>query len=126
VPLYAALLALFFIYLSFRVIGTRRRERVAIGTGGKPMLARRQRVHGNFAEYVPFALILLTFVEMHRWAFWIVHILCVLLLLGRLLHAYGVAQENEDFRLRTAGMVTTFVVLGVGATLLLFDALRAL
>ena len=33
------------------------------------------------------------------------------LLLGRLLHAYGVSRPREDFRFRVTGMVLTFTVL---------------
>jgi uncharacterized membrane protein YecN with MAPEG domain len=125
VPAYAALLAIVFIFLSVRVIRARRGVRVAIGTGGQPSLERVQRVHANFAEYVPIALILFTFVEMHRWPFWLVHLLCALFLIGRMLHAYGVSQDKENFQLRVTGMTLTFTLIGSAALLLLFDALRA-
>ena len=39
--------------------------------------------------------------------------------LGRVLHAWGISQEPEVFRFRTAGMGLTFTVLGVGAAALL-------
>ncbi len=64
VPFYAALLALLFMVLSVRVMRERGRARVAIGTGGNIALERRIRVHGNFAEYVPLALLLLAFMEL--------------------------------------------------------------
>ena len=63
-PIYAGLLALLFILLSMRVIGTRRAARVALGDGGIPALLRRQRVHGNFAEYAPLALLLMALAEL--------------------------------------------------------------
>jgi uncharacterized protein len=56
---YAALLAPLFILLAVRVIRQRRGARVAIGDGGDKLLLRRMRVHANFAEYVPFALVLM-------------------------------------------------------------------
>lgn len=61
--LYASLLALLFVALSVRVIGLRRLSGVALGDGGKADLMRRMRVHANFAEYVPLALVLLGFAE---------------------------------------------------------------
>ncbi len=60
---YAALLAVLFIYLSVRVIGWRRERRVEFGHGEDFELLRRMRVHANFAEYVPFALLLMALAE---------------------------------------------------------------
>jgi hypothetical protein len=64
VPVYAAVLAFIYIVLSARVIQARRSAKVAIGTRGDVRLERKMRVHANFAEYVPFALLLATFMEM--------------------------------------------------------------
>ena len=123
VPIYAALLALMFVGLSFRVANTRREMQIGIGAGGNRILERRIRVQGNFAEYVPIALILFTFIEMHGWSRWLVHTLCLVLLVTRIVHAYGVAQEPEDIRLRASAMVATFALLTISALLLLIDAL---
>jgi len=35
----------------------------------------------------------------------------LLLFVGRIVHAYGVSQEDEDFRLRVTGMTMTFMSL---------------
>ena len=82
------------------------------------------RVHANFAEYVPFALLLATFIEMQSRPAWLIHLLCLALLIGRVIHAYGVSQEHENYRLRTAGMSTTFAVFAVIALLLLARAVE--
>lgn len=119
VPAYAAILALLYIYLSTRVIRLRTALRVAIGHGGHSILERTQRVHGNFAEYVPFTLLLLMFVEMQDRPHWLVHALCLALLAARLLHAYGVSQEREDVRIRIIGAAVTFGVIGIAAVALL-------
>jgi uncharacterized protein len=124
VPAYAAVLALIYILLALRVIRTRQTARVAIGTGGNAPLARAIRVHGNFAEYVPIALLLLAFMEMQGRAAWWINLLCCALVVARLTHAYGVSQEKENFRFRIVGMVTTFFVLGSAALSLLAGALR--
>ena len=63
VPVYAAVLAFIYIVLSVRVIRARRNAKVAIGTKGNAHLERKIRVHANFAEYVPLALLLATFIE---------------------------------------------------------------
>lgn len=125
VPFYAALLVLLFIALSLRVIRLRRATRVPIGHAGEHRLERGARVHANFAEYVPVALILLSFVEVQGWSPVIVHGLCILLLAGRIVHAFGVSREPEDFRYRVTGMSMTFTVLGTASSLILAGSLLA-
>ena len=119
VPVYAAVLAFIYIVLAIRVIRLRQSAKVAIGTGGNAGLERSMRVHANFAEYVPFALLLASFVEMQGAPAWRVHLLCLALVAGRLIHAFGVSQERENIRLRVVGMVMTFAVLaGMALSLL--------
>jgi uncharacterized membrane protein YecN with MAPEG domain len=124
VPIYAAIFAIMLIALSLRVAKTRGDVRIAIGDGGNVLLRRAIRVQGNFTEYVPMALILFTFVEMQGWPRWLVHGLCLVLLAARALHAYGIAQEPEDIRLRATGMATTAALLVAAAGLLLYSAIR--
>src|SRR5262249_11109936 len=121
VPGYAALLALFFMYLSTRVMMERHATSVSLGSGGHRMLERRIRVHGNFAEYVPLAVILLGALEMLGHAHWYLHLLCLSLLAGRIAHAWGVAQEPDNYPARAAGVVLTYIAI-IGASLsLLID-----
>ena len=56
--LYAALLAVIFVALSVRTLLLRRRLGIAIGDGDDPRMLRAMRAHANFAEYVPFSLLL--------------------------------------------------------------------
>ena len=59
VPLHAAVRALLFVAVSARVILLRRASKIPLGSAGHADLERRARVRANFAEYVPFALLLL-------------------------------------------------------------------
>jgi uncharacterized membrane protein YecN with MAPEG domain len=115
VPFYAAVLGLIFIFLSARVIVMRRQTRVRLGAGGHEVLERRIRVQGNFAEYVPITIILLTFLEWNGATKWLIHALCIALLLGRCIHAYCVSRPDEDIRQRRAGMTLTFGTLLIAA-----------
>ena len=124
VPIYAAIFAVMLVALSLRVAKTRGDVRVAIGDGDNMILRRAIRVQGNFTEYVPMALILFLFVELQGWPRWLVHGLCIVMLAARLLHAYGIAQEPEDIRLRATGMATTAGLLIVAAGLILYGAIR--
>lgn len=123
VPIYAALLALLFVMLSLAVVRQRRSGRVAIGTSGDRELERRVRVHGNFAEYTPLALLLLAMAEFRGAPGLLLHGLCLLLLVGRASHAWGVSHLDKDLRFRVAGMVATFAALIAAALTLLVQAL---
>ena len=71
--LYASILGLFFIFLAFKTIKLRRKHLVGIGDGDHDELARAARVHANFAEYIPLALMLVFFVEHQSGASLLVH-----------------------------------------------------
>ena len=118
-PIYAALLGLLFLRLSFKVINSRRENKVAIGDGANSQLQRAIRVHGNFAEYTPFALMLILFVELCKYPHLVVHGLGLALLLGRWIHSNGVSQMQENFKMRIRGMMLTLGVIGVSSCLLL-------
>jgi len=109
--LYAALLGLFFIVLSFIVVGKRRQFKIGIGSNGEIMLERAIRVHANFAEYVPFALLLMLLAEYSGLAAIYLHIFGVMLLLGRLSHAWGVRQRKEPLKFRVVGILLTLSVI---------------
>ena len=118
VPYYAAGLAFLFVLLSVNVIGARREQWIVFGAPGNSDLERRVRVHGNFAEYAPFALLLLAMAELRGTPPLVLHALCVSLLLGRLSHAWGVSRTEEDLRFRVFGMAATFAAI-TGAALAL-------
>lgn len=114
--LYAAVLCVVFVTLASRVIRARRAARIPVGTGEDVRLLRASRVHANFAEYVPFALLLMALAEMNgAWPLFI-HGIGVALVAGRSLHAFGVSQPSENFRFRVGGMALTFAALVSAAT----------
>ncbi len=108
---------------SVRTLLLRRKLGVAIGDSDQTVLLRASRVHSNFAEYVPIALLLIFFLEFQETEGLWIHILCLLLLAGRIIQALGVSQVNEDYRWRTLGMALTLTVLGSAALLLLVAAI---
>ena len=116
---YAALLAVLFLFLSVRVIGWRRERRVEFGHGDDIELLRRMRVHANFAEYVPFTLLLMALAESMAPPHLLLHLAGLMLVVGRLLHAYGVSQSPTVMRYRVWGMWLTFAALGLAAIICL-------
>lgn len=124
--LYAGLLAPLFVLLSARVIARRRSARVAIGHGEDALLLRRMRVHANFAEYVPIALILMALAESMQTSVYLLHAAGVALVAGRLVHAYGVSQPKERLPLRVTGMVLTLSVILLLALICLLKSVNGL
>ena len=116
---YAALLALFFVFLSIRVIGWRRLKSVELGHGEDSQLLRRMRVHANFAEYVPFTLLLMAIAESMTAPHPLIHVAGLILIAGRLMHAYGLSQTPHILRLRVGGMILTFTALALSAIICL-------
>ncbi|WP_242108516.1 TMEM43 family protein [Luteimonas aquatica] len=122
--LFAALHALLLVALAGSVSAYRLRNRIGIGDGGDARLARRIRVHANFAEYVPTALLLLLLLEVSGlpapwlWAFG------ATLLLGRLLHAIGLGRSAGKTFGRFCGIGLTWLALAAMACAGLWLALR--
>jgi uncharacterized protein len=124
-PIYAAILGLLYVYLSALVIKQRRLAKVSLGDGDVPALRKAIAVHSNFSQYVPFALLLIAFVELNQASAYLVHGLGASLLIGRTLHAYGLAQPNQIMKFRQLGMILTLTVIITAALLLLFHAFSA-
>ncbi len=109
--IYASLLAILYIFLSYRVAQNRIRLKVGLGTGQSQELERAVRIHGNFAEYVPFALLLLAFFETGGGPWWAVHAAGAGLLIARVLHALGLTQTSGRSAGRFGGVVVTWLIL---------------
>ena len=111
--LYASLLGLLFVGLAFNIIRLRLRFKVGIGDGGNEALEKAIRVHGNFAEYIPMALIMLGIYEINGANPMWLHILGAILFIGRVLHAIGLSKTSGVTKQRQIGMISLFIVLTV-------------
>ena len=121
-PLYAAILVLWFVVLSVRVIQRRRQAKVSLGDGGDALLQRAMRGQANFAEYVPLALLLLLILELSRFSIYLVHLLGIALVVARLLHGYAMGFRAEFRFGRSWGAAITLAVLVIEAILCLYQA----
>ena len=120
-PLFAALLAIFYIYLSVDVIKHRLGYNVSLGTGGHNELERSIRAHANFIEYVPISLILLWFLETITFNHRLTFILGCVLLLARIAHVIGIQGGKKVFILRRIGVLGTFTVIVISAGMLFWS-----
>ncbi len=121
--IYAALTALIFLILSWRVISYRRTNIISLGDSGDKNLLKRMRAQANCAEYAPLALILLMLSELSAAPTLALHILGLMLVGGRVLHAFGFASTPQKIILRQAGMLLTLAMIAFAALGVLGHAL---
>jgi uncharacterized membrane protein YecN with MAPEG domain len=121
VALWTGLSLLLILFLSFRISAGRRKLKVSVGDGGHPEMTARTRAFGNAVEYMPVALVSLAIVAVFYSAI-IVHILGGAFVLGRVLHAWGMAQEKQPSIGRMLGMLLTYLPFLASAGLLIFAA----
>src|SRR5690242_3537439 len=93
--LYASLCGLLLVFMAVRVSYTRGKQRVDLGDGGKELMLRAIRTHGNAAEYIPISLILLFFLELQGSAHLFLHVCRTTLLVSRLFHMQGLMTSSN-------------------------------
>lgn len=121
--LFAGLLTLLLLVLSIRIIRLRWRDKVGIGTGESLDLKVAVRIHGNFIEYVPLALILLALLEWQGLSALWLYGLGGLLFVARVNHAIGLTKTAGVSIYRTIGVLGTFLMLLIAAIHLIILAL---
>lgn len=121
--LYAGLLGLLLLVLSYLVSRQRLRLRVSTGDGGHLPLAGAIRTQGNFAEYVPLGLVLLLLTELTGQGVVTTHILGATLMAGRLLHAYGLSTKpgGKSFGRMWGIILTWLMILIASVNLIVFS-----
>jgi len=124
---YAGLLGLLLLALSYLVARQRLRKKVSTGDGGHPALAGAIRAHGNFTEYVPLGLILILLTEVTGQGDLTTHLLGAGLVVGRLLHAYGLSTypQGKSFGRMWGILLTWGVILAASANLIVWSFIHA-
>ncbi|WP_164000756.1 MAPEG family protein [Pyxidicoccus caerfyrddinensis] len=114
--LYAALNAFLTVGLGVNVSRVRGKHNVFRGDGGHADLIAAIRAHGNNAEHVPLALILLLVAELCGGSSMALHAFGGALLVARLAHAFGLIKAS---RVQVVGALLTLAVqLGLAGYLL--------
>lgn len=101
--LYALPLIVVFLILWISVTKMRAGQGISIGDGGNPELLLRIRRHGNFIEWVPFTLLLMLIAELMGAPAIYLHISGALLVIGRIVHPFGLKPANASHPLRIVG-----------------------
>lgn len=101
-------LAVLFQWLTFRVIGVRRKDHILLGDGGDRIMNKKIRGQANAAEQIPISLILLGFTE-YLMPGIIPLVIAVILIVGRVMHGIYFSIHGTNFRLRFYGMLFTLL-----------------
>jgi uncharacterized membrane protein YecN with MAPEG domain len=103
--LYAGILMIFALVLSAKAGSFRGKSGISIlfGDPVNTELAQRVRVHQNFLEYVPMAIILMGILELNGGNSTFLHVFGVVLIISRYAHAIGLKHDNMAHPGRTIG-----------------------
>ena len=124
-PLYAGLLGLLLLVLSYNVSRQRIASKVVIGDGDVPALQRAIRAQANLTEYAPLALILMTAIEAQGFSGRLVHFLGILLVVGRLLHGFGLTRSAGPSAPRAIGASLTWLMILLASGLAIYGAVSS-
>ena len=118
--LYASFLAIWFIFLSFRVIALRGSPVFAFLklNPAEETLQRAIRAHGNLSEYAPMMLILLYLLEVGGAEASALHGLGLTFFVGRLMHGICFGFMRSSMPLRIGGTALTLTPLLIAAIML--------
>lgn len=124
--LYSGILALMVFALSLNVIWYRFKEKTGLGHNQSPesRLFRSIRIHGNFLEYIPLLLLLMALDEMSGRSSFMLHTIGISLVLGRVLHYFGLTKSPNTSWQRFLGTNLTFIPLVIMGINLIMKGLQ--
>jgi len=111
VALYGALNAFLNIGLALVVSRVRGLQKVSLGHGESPIVLKAVRAHGNNAEFVPLALVMLLIAELMGGSSMWLHVLGGTLTVARIAQAIGIYQEKAPNAARFVGTAATWVMI---------------
>jgi uncharacterized protein len=116
---YALLLLPVWLALWVGVASKRSELKASIGDAGDLELLQRIRRHGNFIEFVPLVLVLMTLAELQGAGPISLHAAGVLLVVGRIAHPFGLKIDDAGHPLRYVGNSTNLLAAAILAVALL-------
>lgn len=105
--LFASILAVMLLVLTYRVIIARSSSGHSILHGEDMDLAMKIRIHGNFVEFVPMAIVLLALAEASGASELPLYVAGALLVVSRFLIPFGMHIDRMTHPLRIAGNMGT-------------------
>ncbi len=120
----AAAAAVVNLWLAFRIVPTRLKDKVLLGDNGNPVLQGRMRAQANFVEYAPFILILFALIELGGGSPQLLWIAGVVFVIARIAHAFGMDRATSNLP-RAVGALATWALMALLAVWALAIAYQA-
>jgi uncharacterized membrane protein YecN with MAPEG domain len=120
---YAAILAFYYVAFAFHVSFIRAATGVRTGDGGNPTMLTAIRRHGNMAEFMPFALVMMALAEAGGLGPAWLHASGILLIAGRVIHPFGITNDGGPLAARVVGQISTYAATLIPAAAILLAAL---
>lgn len=117
ISLYLGFLSLLYFAISITVIKARWKNKVSLGAGENNELLHLVSGHSNFASYVPIFLLMILALELQKFNPLILHILCIIFCVGRVIHFITMKDQEKKIKLRKPAMMLTFWPLIIAACL---------
>ena len=121
--IYAALLGLIGITLAGLVGRARAAAKISVNDGGDRGIIIANRRHMNWVENVPLALLLLAMIELNGGPKTWLHVLGLALLVGRLIHPFGIDPDRMNTWQRGAGAGLTILMIIASCITLLWQVI---
>ncbi|PCM42903.1 MAPEG family protein [Marinobacter sp. ANT_B65] len=119
---FAAVLGILLLVLSVQVVKFRLKFKKGMGTTGDRDFEAAVRAHANLVEYAPLGLIMLGIAELNGVASGLVYWTGMALVVGRLLHAWGMINgSGGPHKARMIGILLTWLAILAAAVLLLWN-----
>ena len=111
--LYVFPLVLIWFVLWIGVTSARASLNTSIGDGGNLDLLLKIRRHGNFIEWMPLVLILMVLADAQGTGPIWLHAAGALLVIGRVVHAFGLKKDNAAHPLRYVGNTASLLSVAI-------------
>ena len=120
--LYTSILALIMIVLAYNTSARRKEAKINLGTGNDGVMERRSRAFGNFTEFVPMVILLMAMIEVQGYGADYVHILGIITVIARVLHALGMTNSIKIINGRFVGALLTYISLFAAGAFVLYQS----
>ncbi len=121
--LYAGIFGLLLLVLSLNIFREYIRLAINSQSRNEELWRRAERAQHSFVEFVPMCLLLMFLIEVHGAPTPVLHSLGIMLLIARVLHAYGVGKDSAANVMRIIGTQTTYLILMISSLAAVYYAL---
>ena len=108
---FTLLFSILIIYLSFQVVLARKKYKVGYGDGKQDALRMAIGAHSNAVENIPLALFLMLMLELNNVSRELLILFGFILLIARLIHAFGLSHSIGVSFGRTYGTMITWIMI---------------